>query len=346
MENVRVLLNKIKTIDSSFLEPISKLESRLKIVCTLNHIRLILEKYNFGPTISNINFELIFNMILLLFKSTHKKFDFLNYDKSLKISSDKCVESELYQKKINEINNNRLKLTSSIPKVVDLNISSGGNAGFIGCGIIDILKMYSKENNIVIDRISGISFGSLLGFFYIADIPCIDCINVYTNAYNIFKSDNSIPQGNAMYEIWMHYLKDSVDPEIYKKCNNKLFITYGEVNNDGIEFKTKSNFTSNNDVFLTCLCSCTIPFLSIDGSCTIMDNKKNIDIGFLKPIDSFGEKDELNIDYSKIFYDPNKLLMPIDDEIHKLVYRGAEEMMTFLETSKSTMISLTSPKKN
>ena len=80
------------------------------------------------------------------------------------------------------------------------------------------------------------------------------------------KREESICSFDYRYEIWNNQVKYLLDKDWYKKCNERLFIGYTELNYNGAEFKVKSNYVSNDDVFLTCMASSTIPFLTLDGT--------------------------------------------------------------------------------
>lgn len=342
MDNFKNFLYKIGEMNilNTFTNVRMRLELGSLISIIINKIKKN-ENNNSSTLDEYSSIILILNIIIRIFKNTHIILDFKNYDKTLLITNKHYSNADKYNQELDNVIKTSLHNIKPKYSFIDLNISSGGNTGFIGFGVIDVLKYMQKKHNMVIDRISGISFGSIIGFFYLLEIPTTMVINIYMQLFELFKSNNNITEIEAFYELWMHYLKDTLDPNAYKKCNNKLYILYGVFKTSGLEYKLKSTYTSNNDVFITCMASSSIPFITLNGSCLKVDNEYVIDGGLIKYIYSFGNKTEMNINFSCYPCPPSQLIMPTNENIEEYIFEGVKEGIKFFESGKSSIVSMT-----
>lgn len=347
MENIKTLIEKTKQFDYKSLDITPSLDTRLKVICHANDIfHKIFKKSIVDFDIKNastIDMLSILYIILIIFKKYTVVYDFKKYIEPFILNENThYLESTIYNNNFEELinNNNNIFDTNQALNDIDVVFSSGGNAGFLAIGIRDIINKLKHCN---IHRVSGVSIGAWISFFYFANIDTTKIIDLYLQINAHYISDEApMPQLHYMYEAWGSYIKNMVDVDMYKKCNNRLFIGYTELNSGGAEFKVKSNYSSNDDVFMTCIASAAIPFMSIDGACVDMDGKKTLDGGLLKSAYFFDDakREQLHIDINSIEYAPEKLLLPIDKDIHSFIYSGAEEMVRFLKTGDSKIISL------
>ena len=151
-----------------------------------------------------------------------------------------------------------------------------------------------------------------------------------------------------MYNYWCNYIRDVIDKEFYKKCNDKLFIGYSEINKNGLFFRVKSNYTSNDDIMLTCLASGSIPFMSLDGLCLLHNDKTFLDGALLKSKFMFedNKNDQMVMNLYNVDYDYEKILLPVDENIVDFMYKGAEDMIKFLHGNKSEVLFMVEKEKN
>lgn len=338
MDNFRTI---IERIDDNYFSIIRNYDSRVRLLVATFELYNIVFKNS--PTNNNNSVEnnkklvQLLNIILIIFKKYACVYDFKTI-KNLHIEDiNTCIQSQKYKKNIanlltdesNTINDNFL-----CNQTIDLVLSSGGNAGYYMLGSIDILKKMSVR----IDRISAVSIGAWVGFFYFSELETSFEINAYIQILEDYcKRKEPICCFDYRYELWNTKIKHLIDENCYKKCNNRLFIGYTELNHNGAEFKVKSTYMSNDDVFLTCMASSAIPFLTLDGPCVIMDKKKVIDGALLKNYFFFtnNKNDQLLIDITKLNYPYDKLLLFVDKDIDKLIFQGAQHMIDFLKTREN-----------
>ena len=339
MESLKCLIKKLNTIDG---------EQLIKYYVHSNDI--IYKLFNKSivdiefTTATKYNMQVILYIATIIFKKNTVVYDFKQYTHPHIFTGQKrYLECSLYTNRFEQLvkNNQNIIDTNQSIQDIDVVISSGGQAGFFVLGICDIMNNMKYCN---IHRISGVSVGAWAALFYIAKLDNIVMIDLYLQISAHYSSE----QGTNMriseyyYEAWGSYLKNLIDVDFYKTCNNRLFIGYTELTPTGAKFNVKSNYSSNEDVIMTCIASSAIPFMTIDGLCVIMDGKKILDGGLLNNEYFFedNKREQLYIDVMKVVYDPNHLLSPTDKNIDKLFYRGAEEMVSFLETGQSKIISL------
>ena len=110
------------------------------------------------------------------------------------------------------------------PIVIDLVLDGGAFNGSYLLGALFFLKKMEKRNYIKIDRISGCSIGSLLGFLYLIDSLDLGII-LYEKFSKSFKE-------NCNFEIYKDlnlYLKNRIPNDICNKINKKLYIKYNNI---------------------------------------------------------------------------------------------------------------------
>lgn len=150
---------------------------------------------------------------------------------------------------------------------LDLVLDGGMFNGSYLVGALYFLKEMERRNYIKIERISGCSIGSIVGFFYY-----IDALDMMPKLYDIvnkeFKEKHTL---NTLKSLKV-YLKDRIPDDICCKINNKLFICYNDIKKR--KKIVKSNYKNIDDVIDTIVRSCYVPFL-IDNN--MIYKKKYID---------------------------------------------------------------------
>jgi hypothetical protein len=121
-----------------------------------------------------------------------------------------------------------------------------------------------KRKYIKIDRISGCSVGSIVGFLYY-----IDGLDLMSKLYEIVHRDfRKTYKLNLVKELKKH-LHHHIPCDICEKINNKFFICYTNIKK-GTK-SVKSVYTDVDDIINTIIKSCFIPYL-IDGN-MLYENK-------------------------------------------------------------------------
>ena len=146
----------------------------------------------------------------------------------------------------------------------DLVLDGGIFNGSYLVGSLYFLKEMEKKGYIKICRISGCSIGSIVAFMYI-----IDCLDLLETLYDItFKQLQTNYSLNTV--INLHNLLDSHIPDdICDKVNNKLYITYNNVQKR--RKKIKYIYKNKKEIINTIIKSSYIPFL-MDGK-ILFENK-------------------------------------------------------------------------
>lgn len=143
---------------------------------------------------------------------------------------------------------------NKVPDNIDLIISGGAFNGIYAIGITKYLKQFEKLNKLKINRISGASVGSVIGFAYLLDK--LDMFNELSNEIiYLFKKNSNLYD----FRKKMYCILDTMDENDYLKLNNKLYITYF----DTIKKKQKviKKYKNNKHVINTIIKSCYIPLL-------------------------------------------------------------------------------------
>lgn len=107
------------------------------------------------------------------------------------------------------------------PLRIDIVLDGGVFNGSYLAGALIFLKEMEKRKYIIVERISGCSIGSIVGFLY-----TMDRLDLITNLYEEFNKEFK-----ETYSLnIIKYIKNSLivlsNEENLKKINNKLYITY------------------------------------------------------------------------------------------------------------------------
>jgi hypothetical protein len=153
------------------------------------------------------------------------------------------------------------------PIKMDLVLDGGIFNGSYHVGALYFLKEMEKRKYIKIERISGCSVGSIVGFLYFIDgldlMPTLyDLINKeFRQTYNL----------NLIKELKKH-LSERIPNDICDRVNRKLFITYNNIKKGTKPVKLV--YKNIDDIINTIIKSSYIPYL-IDGH--ILHENKYID---------------------------------------------------------------------
>lgn len=147
--------------------------------------------------------------------------------------------------------------TTNLPEQIDLIISGGAFNGMYAIGIAMYLKKLEKLNRLKVNRISGASVGSVIGFAYL-----LDKLNLFNDLSNeiiyLFKTRCNLYD----FRKKMFSILDMMDEKDYLKLNKKLYITYFDTVNK--KQKVIKTYKNNKHVIDTIIKSCYIPFLMND----------------------------------------------------------------------------------
>jgi hypothetical protein len=149
------------------------------------------------------------------------------------------------------------------PIKMDLVLDGGVFNGSYHVGALYFLKEMEKRKYIKIERISGCSVGSIVGFLYF-----IDSLDLMSNLYEVINKEFRETYNLSFIKNMKKYLGDRIPDNICEKVNGKLFITYNNIKK-GTK-PVKSNYKDIDDIINTIIKSSYIPYL-IDGNVLYQD---------------------------------------------------------------------------
>jgi hypothetical protein len=216
------------------------------------------------------------------------------------------------------------------PDVIDLVLDGGIFNGSYLVGALYFLKEMEKQNYIKIDRISGCSIGSIVGFLYF-----IDSLDLMPKLYEIVNTDfRQTYKLNVVKELKKH-LKDYIPDDICERVNNKFFICYNNIKK-GTK-SVKSQYKDVDDIINTIIKSSYIPYL-IDGN--ILYENKYID--GINPF-IFNKEPNKKILYLDLFgYDKIGNLLNVKNEksnFHRILSGLLDIHSFFIKESNTQMCS-------
>ena len=153
------------------------------------------------------------------------------------------------------------------PIKMDLVLDGGLFNGSYHVGALYFLKEMENRKYIKIERISGCSVGSIVGFLYF-----IDSLDLMPKLYDLINKEfRQTYNLNLIKELKKH-LSERIPNDICEKVNGKLYITYNNIKK-GTK-PVKSVYKDVDDIINTIIKSSYIPYL-IDGN--VLYENKSID---------------------------------------------------------------------
>lgn len=174
------------------------------------------------------------------------------------------------------INDYVIKLIENLPDEIknvkepikmDLILDGGAFNGSYQVGALYFLKEMEKRKYIKINRISGCSVGSIVGFLYF-----IDGLDLMYKVYDLINKEFRKTYSLNFIKNLKQYLGDHIPNDICDKINGRLFITYNNIKKR--TKPVKSSYKNVDDILNTIVKSSYIPYL-IDGN--ILYKNKSID---------------------------------------------------------------------
>ena len=107
---------------------------------------------------------------------------------------------------------------------IDLVLDGGMFNGSYLVGALYFLKEMERRNYIKIERISGCSIGSIVGFLYY-----IDALDMMPNLYEIVNKEFKTKHTLNTLKCLKQYLNKKIPDDICLKIKNKLFICYNDI---------------------------------------------------------------------------------------------------------------------
>lgn len=158
-----------------------------------------------------------------------------------------------------------IKLIENMPThptnlTLDIILDGGAFNGSYLLGALYFLKEMEKRGHIKVNRISGCSIGSLVGFLYVID--SLDSMtDLYTIVYNEIKRTHNFTVLTQLKSL----LQDKIPEDLCAKLNNVLYITYNNIQTG--KKPVKCVYKDVDDVINTIVKSSFLPFVT-DGCAT------------------------------------------------------------------------------
>ena len=163
---------------------------------------------------------------------------------------NKLIENLPIEIKQNEINKTPMK--------VDLILDGGLFNGSYLVGALYFIKEMEARRYIKVERISGCSIGSLVGFLYFIDaldeLPCL-----YESLLDDFKTQNNFSLIKNLKQKLVHRIPENICEKVFKR----LYITYNNIKTG--KKIVKKTYKNVNEIFDSIIKSSYIPFM-IDGN--------------------------------------------------------------------------------
>lgn len=215
------------------------------------------------------------------------------------------------------------------PIHMDIVFEGGAFNGYYEYGVALLLKEFERKGLIKVNRISGVSIGSIIGVLYL-----IDSLELYEQQMSKVKDYMlrymSLRNTKELLEQSFNNINESCFNNILS--NKKLYITYFNVRENKI--KCINKFKNKNDIMKTIFYSCHIPFLSSNEFAL---KNKYID-GIYPYIFNHSRENNKEILYVSIT-NLSKVgkIISINNQNHfKKIYSGIHDVYKFMYYGKKT----------
>ena len=153
------------------------------------------------------------------------------------------------------------------PIKMDLVLDGGIFNGSYHVGALYFLKEMENRKYIKIERISGCSVGSIVGFLYF-----IDSLDLMPKLYDLINKEFRQTYNLKLITELKKHLSEHIPSDICERVNGRLYITYNNIKK-GTK-PVKSVYKDADDIISTIIKSSYIPYL-IDGN--ILYENKSVD---------------------------------------------------------------------
>ena len=153
------------------------------------------------------------------------------------------------------------------PIKMDLVLDGGIFNGSYHVGALYFLKEMENRKYIKIERISGCSVGSIVGFLYF-----IDSLDLMPKLYDLINKEFRQTYNLKLITELKKHLSEHIPNDICERVNGRLYITYNNIKK-GTK-PVKSVYKDADDIISTIIKSSYIPYL-IDGN--VLYENKSVD---------------------------------------------------------------------
>ena len=153
------------------------------------------------------------------------------------------------------------------PIKMDVVLDGGIFNGSYHVGALYFLKEMENRKYIKIERISGCSVGSIVGFLYF-----IDSLDLMPKLYDLINKEFRQTYNLKLITELKKHLSERIPSDICERVNGRLYITYNNIKK-GTK-PVKSVYKDVDDIINTIIKSSYIPYL-IDGN--VLYENKSID---------------------------------------------------------------------
>jgi hypothetical protein len=197
--------------------------------------------------------------------------------------------------------------TNDNPLYIDIVLEGGGFGGAYEIGVMMFLQHLVKKKYLIINRISGVSIGSIVGLLYLTNK-----LHYYDKYYSKIRNDwyNNLEM-NTLSEFIRKIVYSLSDSHFENIKINKLYVSYYDLQSK--QHITKSSYISKDDLFETIMKSCHMPFLK-SKNLSFVDKSNNKYIDGLYPY-IFSRKDNA---YTQNSQKRSKILYVTINQIQKL----------------------------
>jgi hypothetical protein len=193
------------------------------------------------------------------------------------------------------------------PLHIDVVLEGGGFGGAYEIGVMMFLEHLVHKGYLTINRISGVSIGSIVGLLYLSNK-----LHYYDKYYSKIRNDwyNNLEM-NTLSEFIRKIVYSLSESQFNTIKVNKLYVSYYDLQSK--QHITKSNYINKEDLFETIMKSCHMPFLK-SKKLSFVDKSNNNYIDGLYPY-IFSRK---NNTYTQNSQDRSKILYVTINQIQKL----------------------------
>tara|TARA_Y100000816_G_C26102742_1_gene584917 strand:+ start:2115 stop:3110 length:996 start_codon:yes stop_codon:yes gene_type:complete len=141
------------------------------------------------------------------------------------------------------------------PIIIDLVLDGGAFNGFYQLGSLKLIKQLEKKRYLKVNKISGVSVGSILGYYYLTDT--LDLFEKdFNNIRDYFREHLNV----GLYKTYLKKRIKDLSDNIFNNLQEKLYISYYNITCG--ERIMKNTYKNKKDLIKTIIRSSHLPFIS------------------------------------------------------------------------------------
>lgn len=213
------------------------------------------------------------------------------------------------------------------PLEIDVMFGAGGFRGFYFCGLMHYF-LFGRRFRVVHTAGASAGAAAAVGIMCNIDIPS------YITTYHQQFQPQILQNGKSIIDVFSDAMKVLLPSDVHKLCEGRVHISVSEVrplHEGGLHHYAIDHFPTRENLEQVVCCSMAIPKATMHGSSQRMGDRQFLD-GVFPVFPHAATRPRLMINLQRVQYPPEWIVLPLDDNIGRLILQGMKDLEYFLAT--------------